>query len=551
MTPVLLALLASARAEDAALTSTRLAHAGSEIVRVYAVPGGELLATLPLRVTALAWEGDDLAMTLQDGVALWSAREGLRVSETPRAGSDWTVGRHGLIYTTGDRVRSVDPWTGLSVTLWEGPADAAVADGFLDDRGVRRFDGTLVIPADALGSNPRCTLLDGPRAVCLDGDAARLLGAGEPVVWRAQQGRVTDVLVEGAGAGTMLTRDPGADGPRRLVLPDGTIAATWTEQSGTWWLQPEGVIHALSGRLAVYGFDGATRLQIDPPGEAGIRFPLPKPALLLRSGDDSLLLARDDGALLARVGNIPQVHTLETAPEGPVIAFHKPWADPVQLRKFNDTTWFVETEGKTTATIQRGGVQGASCGDLLALVTTAGDLEAYTLKGARRWTLSAKTLGTAEARVFDCEQGAWLLRGGGGWILVDAAKGKVVLRGLGEPSKRLLPVGVGADATGLVALPSGAFTLPAGWTAQAVLPGAGGLPEGVLATRSGAYARFDTSGPRWQVRLANAPVAVAEGRVYIGLRSVVLALDAGTGALIWATPRGSGGGNESMEVVGG
>jgi hypothetical protein len=317
--------------------------------------------------------------------------------------------------------------------------------------------------------------------------------------------------------------------------------ASWPYDHGNWLIAESGVVHYAADTLIVYGLDGQERQRISAPAGSLPTLPVPEPAVLVRQRGQTGLYAADDGAVLAQAGGLPREVSVHDG-----LATFAPSVAAPRFRSFNENTWVYEADGtSTTATIRRPGVQGMICGDTLALVTTGGALEAYSQKGVKRWALAGGGVPVAPIasgpRLVGCVDDAWLVRGEGAWALVDGAKGKVLARGEGDAAATLLPAGVVVDKTGGVTLRSGInYTLGVGWKARSTLPGVGGLPEAVLATRSGLYARIDSTGIRWEVRLGNGPVIVDGGMVYAATSGALVALDGATGELVWASPLAAG-----------
>lgn len=554
----------AASAETLALTSDRVAIGTSRDVRVYGVADGALIASIPFEVSLLEWRGETLILRSSAAFASWTQAGGLRVTVAPRGVTNAWVSSDELLYAIDAGVRVVDPWTGLSQTVWTGQVESAASDGFVDAQGLHGWDGALLAsyPEDRART---CDALPGPAMVCTTSSTITWvtpLSAGptapaeppggqatppEPpaaavTTWRTPKGTsLIGGLAQGPAAGTLLVRDPGASGMVRLIAPTNTEVASWPYDHGNWLIAESGVVHYAADTLIVYGLDGQERQRIAAPAASMPALPVPEPAVLVRQRGQTGLYAADDGAVLAQAGGLPREVSVHDG-----LATFAPSVAAPRFRSFNENTWVYEADGaSTTATIRRPGVQGMICGDTLALVTTGGALEAYNQKGVKRWALAGGGVPAASIeggpRLVGCVDDAWLVRGEGAWALVDGDKGKVLARGEGDAAATLLPAGVVVDKTGGVTLRSGSsYTLGVGWKARSMLPGVGGLPEAVLATRAGLYARIDSTGIRWEVRLGNGPVIVDGGVVYAAAQGALVALDGATGELMWASPLAAG-----------
>ncbi len=526
--------------ETVAMTPDRVAFATSHgEVQVYGLPHGALIASIPFDADGLEWLGDGLVLQSSSAFAWWSESAGLHVAAAPRAGRNAWVGPDGLLYAWGSDVRVVDPWTGLSQTLWTGEVDSAATDGFVDAQGLHGWDGTLLAPTPE-GLVRECQARPGPSMVCMDDRSVTRVGKDGSTTWRSPEGAtVVAALSEGPDAGTLLVRTNGADSQLRLLSPTGQVAGSWPHDDGEWSLSAAGLVHHAEEAIVVYGLDGVERARIPALADSWPTLAIPEPALLVRQRGRATLLAMDDGSVLAQAGELPA----EVSVREGVATFTRP-RGAARFRAFNESAWVFEADGaSTTATIRRPGVQGEICGDTLGLVTTDGALEAYTQKGVKRWGLAAGGLSGTPAgsvpRLVSCDHDAWVVGGDDVWALVEAAHGKVLARGKGEPALALLPAGVAVEKTGAVTMRSGTtFSMGPGWKVQGALPATRTLPEGVLATRSGYHARIDGTGIRWEVRLGNGPVVADGDRVYTADDGVVVALDAGTGTLVWASPLG-------------
>lgn len=564
----------AASAETLALTSDRVAIGTSRDVRVYGVADGALIASIPFDVSLLEWRGETLILRSSAAFASWTQAGGLRVTAAPRGVTNAWVSPDELLYAIDAGVRVVDPWTGLSQTVWTGQVESAASDGFVDAQGLHGWDGALLAsyPEDRART---CDALPGPAMVCTTSSTLTVVTpisagptapaeppgrsglAGSPstslsgehatppeppaaavTTWRSPKGTsLIGGLAQGPAAGTMLVRDPGASGFVRLISPSSTELASWPYDHGNWLIAEAGLVHYAADTLIVYGLDGQERQRISAPAASLPMLPVPEPAVLVRQRGQTGLYAADDGAALAQAGGLPREVSVHDG-----LATFAPSVAAPRFRSFNENTWVYEADGtSTTATIRRPGVQGMICGDTLALVTTGGALEAYSQKGVKRWALAGGGVPTTPIesgpRLVGCVDDAWLVRGEGAWALVDGDKGKVLARGEGDAAATLLPTAVVLDKTGGVTLRSGStYTLGVGWKARSTLPGVGGLPEAVLATRAGIYARIDSTGIRWEVRLGNGPVIVDGGVVYAAAQGALVALDGATGELTWASP---------------
>ena len=137
----------------------------------------------------------------------------------------------------------------------------------------------------------------------------------------------------------------------------------------------------------------------------------------------------------------------------------------------------------------------------------------------------------------------WLVTHGEGWSVLEPGRGKVLMNGAGWPDEAFLPDAVLVPTTRTVTLSSGALpaaviTLPDGYRMRLLLPAVEGLPAGVLAERAGTLARIDVTGLRWLVRIAARAVIADASCVYLAAWEGTIALDAETGALVWAAPGG-------------
>lgn len=565
-----LAVIPTASAVEAvALSGDRVALSTNRDVRVYGVADGALIASIPFEVSLLEWRGETLTLRSSAAFGSWTQAGGLRVTAAPRGVTNAWVSPDELLYAIDAGVRVVDPWTGLSQTVWAGQVESAASDGFVDAQGLHGWDGALLAsyPEDRART---CDALPGPAMVCTTSSTLTWVtplsggptAPAEPpgghatppeppaaavTMWRTPKGTsLIGGLAQGPAAGTLLVRDPGASGFVRLISAPGlgatgTEVASWPYDHGNWLIAESGVVHYASDTLIVYGLDGQERQRISAPAASPPTLPVPEPAVLVRQRGQTGLYAADDGAALAQAGGLPREVSVHDG-----LATFAPSVAAPRFRSFNENTWVYEADGtSTTATIRRPGVQGMICGDTLALVTTGGALEAYSQKGVKRWALAGGGVPATSIedgpRLVGCVDDAWLVRGEGAWALVDGAKGKVVARGEGDAAATLLPAGVVVDKTGGVTLRSGInYTLGVGWKARSTLPGVGGLPEAVLATRSGLYARIDSTGIRWEVRLGNGPVIVDGGMVYAATSGALVALDGATGELVWASPLAAG-----------
>ena len=526
-------------AADVALGADAVALVTEHDVRIYAVPSGQLVADLPFHAREVAWlrgaAEPTLLLRANDHLARWSAAQGLAMLAAGRSTTRLAPGPVGLVYALDGDVRVVDPVTGLSQVAWPGPADDASSEGFVDAAGLHTWDGA-VTAARSPAWRDQCAIAPGPAMVCASGSALEIARAGASRTFRAPAGTsIVGWIGSGANEGSLLVRDAGATGQVRLLDPAGAATASWPIAEGTWALNEHGVASYVGDTLTVYGLDGKERVHVDAPRAVLPTLPVPEPALLVSQGDLETLLALDDGAVLAVAGNLSPA----VAVSGGVATFGATAQRP-RFRPFNEDTWIYEAEGEsTTASVRRAATEGKVCGDALGLVTTAGALEAYSLKGARRWSLNAASLALgadSPVHLLACDGGGWLASGDEGGALVDGARGTVLSRGAGGPSATLLPEAVGVDATGQVTWRDGeVLALGNGWRAVGLLAASGPLPRAVLASRAGVYARIDATGIRWQARLGGHPVTRGD-RIYTAPVGVTLALDAQTGELAWAAP---------------
>lgn len=529
-------------AADVALGAEAVALVTRHDVRIYAVPSGRLVADLPFNAREVAWlrgaAEPTLLLRANDHLARWSAAEGLTLLAAGRSTTRLTPGPVGLVYALDNDVRVFDPVTGLSQVAWPGPADDASPEGFVDAAGLHTWDGALAAPRSPTWRD-RCTIAPGPAMVCSSGSALEIARAGASRTFRAPSGTsIVGWVGSGPGEGSLLVRDAGATGQVRLVDPAGAATASWPLAEGTWALNEHGVAGYVGDTLRVYGLDGQERMRVDAPREVLPTLAVPEPALLVSEGAIETLLALDDGAVLAVAYNLSPAVVVRDG----VATFGAPEPRP-RFRAFNEDTWIYEADGdSTTASVRRAATEGKVCGDALGLVTTAGALEAYSLKGARRWSLSAASLavgGDSPGHLLACDADAWLAYGDAGWALVDPARGKVLQKGVGAPAATLLPVAVVVDGAGQVTWRDGeVMALGNGWRALGLLDASGPLPRAVLASRAGVYARIDATGVRWQARLGGRPV-IRGDRVYAAGPGAAVAVDARTGELAWAAPLAS------------
>ena len=142
----------AALADPLALSNTRLAVGDNDELRIYTVPEGTLIASLPVSARTAHWDGDRLVMRLRSAVATWSEAEGLAVSVRIPVGENWTVGPDDLVYAwdDSDSVRVIDPWTGMAADLKSDGShvNRAGADGYVDAHGLHDCEGHLVAAVD-------------------------------------------------------------------------------------------------------------------------------------------------------------------------------------------------------------------------------------------------------------------------------------------------------------------------------------------------------------------------------------------------------------------
>lgn len=537
-----------AEAGALALSPERLAVGGSETVVIYAMPGGAVVAELPVVARSAQWEGDRLEVRLRRAVASWSPSDGLQISADVPSGDDWILGPRGLIYDwdTGKGPWSVsvmDPWTGLRAIVAQSGThiNRAGPDGYIDAMGLHSFDGRLVVAVgegDIMGLQ-NCTVAAGPRMLCRRSGTATLRGGHTAATWRTTAGSIEAVLQDGPSAGTLLVRSAGAKAEWRMVKPDGSVAATFPSATGAWELSEAGLVHAASEHVDVYDLDGALQISIPTPPSTELTLPaLSEPALVRSDSSVTRLIATDDGEPLRLVGGPLGSSTVWADAGGLHLALQRAvHTPPPRFHKFNDTTWIYEADGtSTTTTLKKAGVEGDVCGDSLALVTPTGSVDAYSLKGVRRWSVPFAEPPDLEA----CKQGAWLVTHGDDWSVLEPNRGKAVMHGVGEPDAAFLPDAVLVPKTRTVTLGSGSFVLPEGYRMRLLLPAVGALPVGVLAERAGVVARIDSAGIRWLVHLSSSALLSDASRIYFATTEGTVALDAATGALVWAAPGGDG-----------
>lgn len=548
---LLLPFVLSTQADAADLlarAADRFAVADAGAVRVYAATTGTILTSLPIEATRLLWNGDMLLAWTTEGVVLWTEANGMQLAGFgPQVGP----GPHGLLYGWRQGVTILDPLTHSSTVLQAAGAEpeSATNDGVIRNGALYGWDSRRVAlrPPDADG----CTVIPGPAMSCISATALLIVGGSGTREWHSPDStKIIGFLDSGPRAGTLLVQ--GAAGVS-LVDPGGARVASWSVPATApqaWALNNQGVAQydPVARSIILSNLEGRKRttlhLAVDAPSLA-----IPEPVLRVRLGPIEALLSLDDGARIAdtdelwRYARLPPPPSPEKRP------------DP-RLVSTDASTWVFEPDdGASAVTIQRRASEGRLCGTLIGLVGSDGALAAYTLTGVQKWALPGAGVALAPAPdaapyLALCRGDNWLVFGTEDWAIVSAETGEVVQHGRGESSRALLPEPPAAEYSRDDPRSWCGNCQPrdAAWKVEAILSPTGDLPAGVLASREGGFARIDGTGIRWQVELYGELPLVDEGTVYVETRGTVVALDAATGALLWASRMASGG-NSSLDIV--